>query len=477
MDTEAELKPEKSLASDEIGAGRQNGQSSAETPKAEASAPAAGARSASLADGVVTGAPKESQAKDSSTGEIRRDSPDGASAIVDAPSEARDDHRLGDALSALDRKDYATARGLFEAVGRKDAADAIGSALAALDRKDYATAQGLFDAFAPPTPPKPAPGPTPAPEAAGKVKQEPALTPVAIVAVADAAHRQPHPRTENPNRSRSRPFLLGTALALFAILGASALYGSRANWTFGVAKGQAMASLASASDLVTARLKAFMASGQRKEERSAKPDLAAVLTQLSARLDRIEHDYGARLDEIDQRINGESSSKVADVAARLDALEKKSTSPSQPAPELADVAARLDKLDKKIAVATASSSELADLTKRLTGLEKRSEVLAAHSDRPLPPPAPKRSTKLARSEPSASNEILPPDSSRTLLRDYSLEGVRDGLAMVDGRYGMLQVGPGDFIPGAGRVLRIERRGGDWVVLTSRGVIASGPGPD
>ena len=35
----------------------------------------------------------------------------------------------------------------FEALGRKDAAAAIENALAALDRKDYATAQGLFEAL------------------------------------------------------------------------------------------------------------------------------------------------------------------------------------------------------------------------------------------------------------------------------------------------------------------------------------------
>jgi phosphoglycolate phosphatase-like HAD superfamily hydrolase len=480
VNTEAELNPDRSLASEEIGAGRQIGRSAAKTPEAEAAAPAAGAPSSSMADAVD--APKEAQAKDFSAGEIRRYGPDSASAIVDAPSEAPDDHRLGDALAALDRKDYATARVLFEALGRSDAAEAIGDALVALDRKDYATAQGLFEAFAPPRPPKTAPGPTPAPNAA--VEQAPALSPVAAVPAVDAPYRQAARQAEKPKRRRLRPLLLGAVLTMLGILGASALYGSRPNWTFAAAKGQAIETvastgglIASASDLVTARLAAFMGSGQRKEERPAKPDLAAVLTQLTVRLDRMEHDYGTRLDGLDQRIDKDSKSNVAGVGARLDVLERKSAAPAQPAPELNDVVARLDKLERKVAAATASSSELADVAKRLSSLEKRTASLAAGSDRPLPPPAPKRSAKVAKAERSASNEILPPDSSRPLLSDYSLEGIRDGLAMVDGRYGMLQVGPGDFIPGAGRVLRIERRRGDWVVLTSRGVIASGPGPD
>jgi hypothetical protein len=61
-------------------------------------------------------------------------------------------------------------------------------------------------------------------------------------------------------------------------------------------------------------------------------------------------------------------------------------------------------------------------------------------------------------------------------RDNAVENVRDGIAVVDSRSGPQEVAPGDFIPGAGRVLRIEKRGGDWFVLTSRGVIASGPAP-
>ncbi len=63
-----------------------------------------------------------------------------------------------------------------------------------------------------------------------------------------------------------------------------------------------------------------------------------------------------------------------------------------------------------------------------------------------------------------------------MLRGYTVDDVQGGMAVVDSRFGPQQVAPGDFIPGAGRVLRIERRGGGWFVLTSRGVIASGPAP-
>jgi hypothetical protein len=83
---------------------------------------------------------------------------------------------------------------------------------------------------------------------------------------------------------------------------------------------------------------------------------------------------------------------------------------------------------------------------------------------------------MARAEPPASNDRAGPDDPKPLLRNYSVEDVRFGIALVGSRHGSQQVAPGDTIPGAGRVLRIERQGGNWVVVTSLGIIASGPAP-
>ena len=63
-----------------------------------------------------------------------------------------------------------------------------------------------------------------------------------------------------------------------------------------------------------------------------------------------------------------------------------------------------------------------------------------------------------------------------MLRGYSIVDVQDGVAVINNRYGWQRVTPGALIPGAGRVLRIERRGGDWFVVTSLGTIGGGPAP-
>jgi hypothetical protein len=109
-------------------------------------------------------------------------------------------------------------------------------------------------------------------------------------------------------------------------------------------------------------------------------------------------------------------------------------------------------------------------------LEKRAAVAGASSANPLPPAAPRQLSLMARAEPSAPNETARPDDPGPVLRDYSVESVRDGIAVINGRDGPQEVAPGDSVPGAGRVLRIEKQGNDWFVLTSRGVIASGPAP-
>ncbi len=482
MKMDAELNSENSSAAGETGGQSQVCESSVARPLgSEAATPAAAADASSGEGSVAAGARDEGQAKTviaelaepsveaekiSSAGGTGTDNQLGASSVAIASSAAAAVNPLGDALAALDRGDYATAQRLFEALGRKDAAEAIKDALAALDRKDYATAQGLFEALS-------LKG---ASDSRYETQQKPATSPLEAIPFADAAYRQPRPQAEKAKARGLKPLLLGTGLVLFATFGAFAIYGSPPNWTFGTTKSQAIAGLASAVDVLKARLEAITGSSGREEERSAMRDLSAALTQVTIRLDQIEHEYGARLDKLSERIDQNSSSRFADIAARLDTLEKKVAVPATPASEFADVVARLDKMEKRVAVAAAPASEFADITTRLNKLEKRAAVPATSSAKPLPPATPKQSTLKARTEPSASNEIARPDDPRPLLRDYSVEDVQDGIAVVYSRYGPQQVAPGDFIPGAGRVLRIERRGDDWFVLTSLGVIASGPAP-
>ena len=511
------MNSENSSGPGETGAQSQGSESSVARPLvSEAATPAPAADAASGEGSAATGARDEGEAKAAIAqraepsikaernffaGKIGRNHEIGDSPVAVASFDGAAVDPLREASAALDDRDYATAQRLFEAVGRKDVAEAIKDALAALDRKDFAKAQGLFEALsqkgaaaaqvkeaaaahvnesapASPAPPKPATlagGPM-ASDSWNKALQRPLTSAPEVVPLADAAYRRPPPQAEKAKSRRLKPLFLGAGLVAFAVFGVSAIYGSPLNWTIPVTKSQAIAGLSSGAQILKADLEAVRGGSAREEEPSATRDPNAPLTQLTERLDQIEHEYGARLDKLGERFDQDSSSRFADIAARLDKLEKKAALPATPPSESADVMARLDKLEKRIAAAATPASEIAGLTTRLNKWEKRAAVVGASSANPLPPAAPRQLSLMARAGPSAPNETARPDDPGPVLRDYSVESVRDGIAVINGRDGPQEVAPGDFVPGAGRVLRIEKQGNDWFVLTSRGVIASGPAP-
>jgi tetrahydromethanopterin S-methyltransferase subunit G len=301
-------------------------------------------------------------------------------------------------------------------------------------------------------------------------RQNPTPSPIEIIPFVDPASCQSLRRAEKRTPWRQRSLLLGSGLLIFATFGAYAIFGSPPSWSFAAAKSQAMAGLASAVNVFKAPLVAILRPTERDEEHQA---VSTALTRLTIHLDQVEHDYGARLDKFGERIDQDSSFRFADVAARLDKLEQKAAAPAASAAEFADVVARIDKLEKRVVASAQPASEITDITTRLDKLEKRATAPPS-SAKPLLSARQKQATLLARAEPSASIQRARPNNPSPLLQNYSVEDVRDGIAVVDSRYGSQQVVPGDVIPGAGRVLRIERRGDDWIVLTSLGIITGGP---
>jgi hypothetical protein len=433
-----------------------------------------------------SGEPEKTSSAGASNGDGQATNPSVALAL----SVATAADPLRDALAALDRRDYATAQRLFETCGRQDAAAAIEGAWAALDRRDYATAQRLFESLsqanvsgrkARESGPVISAAPEVAASGAGSEVASNSgarrsLAPPSIngVPFVDSASRRPLRQPENRNPRRQRSLLLRSGLLIFATCGAYAIYDSSESWSFAAAKSQAVADLASAVNVLKAPLAAITRPAERDEERSAIQAVSASLTQLTIRLDQFERDYGARLDKFGERVDQDTSARFADAAARLDKLEQKAAAPANSA-EFAEVVARLDKLERKV-VSVQPASEITDITTRLDKLERLGNVAAPSSSaKPFLSASQKQSKPMARAEPSASIQRARPSGPAPLLQNYTIEDVRDGIAVIDSRYGSQQVAPGDFIPGAGRVLRIERRGEDWIVLTSLGIISGDPG--
>jgi hypothetical protein len=67
-----------------------------------------------------------------------------------------------------------------------------------------------------------------------------------------------------------------------------------------------------------------------------------------------------------------------------------------------------------------------------------------------------------------------PKITDRILQDWVVQGVQNGRALVESRYGgVFDVGAGSVLPGVGRIDSIKRQDGQWLVLTARGTITSG----
>jgi hypothetical protein len=186
-----------------------------------------------------------------------------------------------------------------------------------------------------------------------------------------------------------------------------------------------------------------------------------------------------RLDAIDSTM---SNAGLTDLRQSVGEIKSKLTSTREVSGALAQLSQRVDKLDHE------ASAKVDKLTERVdhdanaltTGLSTRIDKLEQKIAAPLPTPSPVAQTKLPLARPKFDNVSMDKTSSiqrpKPLLRGYVVLDAGDDVALVGGRYGEREVRQGDFLPGAGRVERIELGGNGWVVTTSGGLIASAETP-
>jgi hypothetical protein len=186
-----------------------------------------------------------------------------------------------------------------------------------------------------------------------------------------------------------------------------------------------------------------------------------------------------RLDAID---NAMSNAGLADLRQSVGEIRSNLVSSREFSGALAQLSQRVDKLDHE------ASAKVDKLTERVdhqasaltTGLSTRMDKLEQKIAAPPPAPPQVTQAKQPPARPKFDNVTMDRTSSierpRPLLRGYVVLDARDDMALVGGRYGEREVRQGDYLPGAGRVERIELGGNGWVVTTSAGLIASADFP-
>lgn len=163
-----------------------------------------------------------------------------------------------------------------------------------------------------------------------------------------------------------------------------------------------------------------------------------VRTAESRDLMRALKSQRAELSSLKASLDSESRSGNAQFAKIADRFNNIERAQADQAGKLTHIADAVDRLGKKAAAAPAPE---------ITG------SIAAPALAPAARPAP----------------VIP------VLHDWIVQGVRNGRAMVQTRYGaMFLVASGGMLPGVGRVAEIKREKGEWIVVTERGLITSNP---
>jgi hypothetical protein len=178
----------------------------------------------------------------------------------------------------------------------------------------------------------------------------------------------------------------------------------------------------------------------------------SVVTAASGRLMSAQAAAPATEDEATRTLQASVARLNADLASLRTAVDVAGRS------SLAQLAKLGDRLDHLERAQAEPAAKLAKLSEALERIERRTSP-AANSD-------------VTGSIPAAAAVEAPRPADPPVVNGWILRGVYHGVALIQGRYGVIEVEPGDALPGLGRVDTIRRQNGRWVVVTSKGLIVA-----
>lgn len=168
------------------------------------------------------------------------------------------------------------------------------------------------------------------------------------------------------------------------------------------------------------------------------PQTTSYYAALVEGVDRLDREL-AVLKSASESSTKATEQQVAEIVERVDRIEKASPESGAKPGKSGDP---IDRTERRLAAATG------DVTGAVAG--SNASVAAAHAaaaDAKQPSPLP-------------------------IVDGWVVRDVYHGAALIQNRAGMIEVLPGDNLPGLGRIQQVRRQDGHWVVVTSRGQIVS-----
>jgi hypothetical protein len=158
----------------------------------------------------------------------------------------------------------------------------------------------------------------------------------------------------------------------------------------------------------------------------------------------------------------------ASLAALNDGLERLKQETSG---RLTQLTTQLDRVEKT----GGDTAKITPLVDRLDRIERQTATLVTGSITQLG--ASSQAKEQAQPQSQAQVQVAKvdeakPDPKQQRLEGFVLREIFDGVALIEGRRGIMEVAPGQNVAGIGRIEKFERRGRQWVVVTDKGFIPS-----
>jgi|GEM_PF-1251178 len=176
-------------------------------------------------------------------------------------------------------------------------------------------------------------------------------------------------------------------------------------------------------------------------------------------------------------VKAETGASIAELAGKVENMQR------GPEAKLSEIIERLDRIEHQIAPLAAASLGAASAPGNAAA-RKPAQPAVAQAKPPLENAHGQRKiggrgdafdpskNPTAPGVPRPLGSLAPAASTPQLITNWVVRDVYAGVAVVESPRGSMEVAPGELIPGAGTVKSIERRGGGWIVITSRGLIDS-----
>ena len=211
-----------------------------------------------------------------------------------------------------------------------------------------------------------------------------------------------------------------------------------------------------------------------------KPDELADLRLSNQQMSEDIRHLRASLDALRASVHEDKTS--AQVRVLQAALENVQTGLSTIHNDTAQLNGKIDKVAHEPAAKLQLLSErVAKLEKGGVDLTATASIPAADAAKtpatvPVPPAKPlaakSANIKLASAEPAKTQTETADETGKPqVISGYVVRDVYEGVALIEGRRGTMEVIPGVGIPGAGIVKSIDRKGNGWTVTTTKGLVA------